>query len=233
MISHKYKVIFIHIPKVAGQSIETFFLELHGLDWQNRAPLLLGPNDNPEIGPPRLAHLRAVDYCKYHYISPDCFNDYFKFSFIRNPWSRTVSFYRYTKYSRIVAFEYFVKKVLPDLIKEQNWFYGSQYDFVYDENRLMIDFLGRYESLDEDFEKLCKRLDIENEGLPHINKSSRETKNEVKKMVSKFKRKLHRIMRYGKDEVNSSDYKDYYDRDLIRLVEEIYHKDIEAFEYNF
>ena len=36
MISDKYKCIFVHIPKVAGQSIEHVFLDLHGLTWETR-----------------------------------------------------------------------------------------------------------------------------------------------------------------------------------------------------
>lgn len=66
MISHKHRFIFVYIPKVAGLSIELYFLNNLGLDWKNRRPLLLMHNTEPEIGPQKLAHLLALDYVKYH-----------------------------------------------------------------------------------------------------------------------------------------------------------------------
>jgi len=134
MVSHKHKCIFVHIPKVAGQSIELFFSNLLGLDWKTRAPLLLRPNDESEIGPPRLAHLKLQEYLSYHYISPNLFKEYYKFTFVRNPWSRTVSFYKYGNFNRQISFKRFVEINLPNLIVEKEWFYGSQYDFIYNNN---------------------------------------------------------------------------------------------------
>ena len=41
MLSHQHKTIFIHVPKTAGQSIETLFLDDLGLKWDQRGSLLL------------------------------------------------------------------------------------------------------------------------------------------------------------------------------------------------
>ena len=60
MISHPHRTVFVHIPKCGGQSIETAFLADLGLGWKSRAPLLMGANDRPELGPPRLSHLRQA-----------------------------------------------------------------------------------------------------------------------------------------------------------------------------
>jgi hypothetical protein len=57
MISHKRKCVFVHIPKCAGQSIESVFVNDAGLTWEDRAPLLLRPNANNRVGLPFLAHL--------------------------------------------------------------------------------------------------------------------------------------------------------------------------------
>ena len=67
MICHQFKCLFIHIPKVAGQSIESAFLSELGLSWEQRASLLLKKNSNPLKGPPRLAHLTCKEYIEHQY----------------------------------------------------------------------------------------------------------------------------------------------------------------------
>ena len=69
MISIKHKIIFIHIPKCAGQSIENIFLRDLGLSWKERYPLLLRPRKPNEKGPERLAHLYAEEYLSLIHIS--------------------------------------------------------------------------------------------------------------------------------------------------------------------
>lgn len=91
MISSKHKCIFIHVPKTAGQSIEQLFLKENNLTWEGRSPLLLKPNNDPAIGPERLAHLYANEYVKFNHISQADFDEFYKFSFVRNPFDRLVS----------------------------------------------------------------------------------------------------------------------------------------------
>ena len=69
MISEKYKTLFVHIPKTGGQSVEHFFLNLQNLDWNSRDKLLLRENKFRNFGPERLAHLTAIEYKKYGYLS--------------------------------------------------------------------------------------------------------------------------------------------------------------------
>ena len=95
MISHDHKTVFVHIPKCGGQSIEAAFLADLGLTWKERAPLLLRPNDQPSLGPPRLAHLLARDYVDCHYMSQALFDAYFTFAIVRSPFARVLSFYHY------------------------------------------------------------------------------------------------------------------------------------------
>lgn len=95
MISHSHRTIFVHIPKCGGQSIERAFVQDLNLTWETRAPLLLRPNDMPEIGPPRLAHLAAIDYVRCRWISPDLFSLYYKFALVRDPLHRAVSICNY------------------------------------------------------------------------------------------------------------------------------------------
>ena len=97
MISIKHKIIFIHIPKCAGQSIENIFLLDLGLNWQQRHPLLLRPRKVKEKGPERLAHLYAEEYFKFGYIPKEKYDKFFKFSIIRNPVDRILSEINYQR----------------------------------------------------------------------------------------------------------------------------------------
>ena len=79
-----------------------------GLEWETRAPLLLRLNDVPALGPPRLAHLKAHEYVEKKWMTPAQFDEYFKFAFVRNPWDRIASFYRFLGFDRRCSFSRFV-----------------------------------------------------------------------------------------------------------------------------
>jgi len=208
MICHHYKCIFVHTPKTAGQSMEHVFLRLLNLDWETRAPLLLRPNDQPKLGPPRLAHLKADEYVRFKYLPQEMFDDYFKFAFVRNPWSRMVSMFRYLDVEKTWEFKSFLMHIFKNRIwKEQYWFVGPQCEFVCAEDgRVLMDFIGRFERLQIDFNHVCQKIDIPLTEVPHVNKAE----------INSFKR-----------------YQDFYDDESRQIVEELYRRDIDLFEYKF
>ena len=219
MICHHYKCIFVHIPKTAGQSIEYVFLSLLGLSWDTRSPLLLRPNENKKLGPPRLAHLKANEYLKYKYISQDLFDAYFKFAFVRNPWSRVVSFYNYRRYYRLFSFRSFVRNHLKKIRDKDHWFFAPQCEFVHDQNgQQLVDFIGKFENLQNDFDLVCNRLDLGTITLPHINKPKKTNL-------------IFKIFNIGDDK--KCHYSEYYDDETRYIVEEAYRADIVKFNYSF
>lgn len=117
MISDHHETVFVHIPKCAGQSVEHMFLDDLGLDWEERAPLLLRKRMAAEPGPPRLAHLLARDYVSLGYISETNFEKYFKFSVVRNPYNRVLSLYNYLNIAR--ARSGFLKSVFGQRIAKR------------------------------------------------------------------------------------------------------------------
>ncbi|WAJ70692.1 sulfotransferase family 2 domain-containing protein [Catenovulum adriaticum] len=225
MISNKYKCIFIHIPKAAGQSVEHFFLKHHNLSWKDRAPLLLRYNPKPEMGPERLAHLTADEYVNCGHIRKDKFEAYFKFSFVRNPWSRIVSEYNYRDYHKKLSFKEFLIEGLPDKSSYSDAYRHllPQYDFLHDDSgNLIVDFVGKFEQLQTDFDYVCDQLGFHDSELPHINSSKK--KSRLQKILS---------FEFKKSNDKRKHYTEYYDEESKKIVEDMYLKDIETFAYQF
>lgn len=206
MLSHRYKCIFVHIPKTAGQSIEQFFLDRYKLPFTTRSLLLLRSNADPTVGPPRLAHLTALEYIKGSHVSREMFNTYFKFSFVRNPWSRMLSEYKYRKNCNM-KWECWLKDVCSvkdtDRFDDKIRHIKPQYDFLFDQNKQLVDFIGRFENLQQDFNIVCDRIGIERKKLPYRNRSKHKH------------------------------YTEYYDEETKQIVADRYAKDIEYFGYSY
>ena len=231
MICHHYKCVFVHIPKCGGQSIEHVFLNALGLDWDTRAPLLLRYNNRPELGPPRLAHLKANEYVEYKYLTQEMLDGYFKFAFVRNPWSRVVSLYKYLGFSQKLEFKLFLLGIFKDKIfDEKRWFVGPQSDFVCSaDDTLVVDYVGRMENLQDDFSYVCKEIGLQLTSLPHINKS--ESRDPLFSLRPKqFAKYLLHPLR--KKRIPSFDrFQDYYDAESADFVAKLYERDIKLFGY--
>jgi hypothetical protein len=232
VICHPYRCVFIHIPKTGGISVEHVFLDLVGLTWDSRAPLLLRGNDDPAKGPPRLAHLTATEYVSLGYLSREQFDAYFKFSFVRNPWDRMVSEYKYRGHPMRMSFKTWLFDHLPPRgFTDAYCHLVPQHEFIYDqEGRLLADFVGRYESLQADFDRVCERLGIPHTPLPHENRSLDapriQSLNDVKKRIRRWLWTLRPRNVYPH-------YTQYYDDESRARVGQLYRRDIEIFGYAF
>ncbi|WVI86792.1 sulfotransferase family 2 domain-containing protein [Methylophaga thalassica] len=217
----------MHIPKTGGQSIENFFLSLHGLDWESRSSLLLRFNENPKLGPERLAHLMASEYVRFGYTSQSEFDSYYKFAFVRNPFSRLVSEYKYRNHDKSMSFKKFVMENLPvkNSYTDAYRHIIPQYDYIHNnKGELLVDFVGKLETFQKDFDYVCSCLGLSDSRLPHVNSTSKNNNLSVKN-------KLKRLLMFKRSETQP--YSDYYDKELKEVVAEMYKKDIEKFEYSF
>jgi chondroitin 4-sulfotransferase 11 len=164
IVSQRAQCIFVHIQKTGGSSIEKL---LRAHDSAIGSHLHNGRR-----------HLSALEMEAI--IAPDIWNSYFKFAFVRNPWDRLVSWYHmctqavhHNNFSRYIkdnapTFADFLTRTTTGIAAKTTW---NQLDYVTDERgQVMIDFIGRYETLHEDLSVVTRRLALPFD-VPHENKS--------------------------------------------------------------
>jgi hypothetical protein len=178
LISHRHRFAFIHVPKTAGSSV-TFALWPHAdhVDdyWMNRWLARVGIHVN-HYAPYRLKKFRTHTSAAIlqRQLPADVFADLFKFTFVRNPWDLLVSSYHYLlgnrshhrrraadggrSFAAYAAYEIRRGKM-------------SQSDMLTDrDDRLLVDFVGRFESVDSDFAHVCRLLGLK-ASLPRANQT--------------------------------------------------------------
>lgn len=172
MISFEHKAVFVKIPKTAGTSISVALNCLH-VSKPHRNILEV----REIIENARLANGLPQGV----YLSPDWFDRFYKFGFVRNPWSRVVSLYKRKEGIQMaerMSFEKFVDWINyasdtcihPSQHKNQlDWFTDKQ-------GNILVDFVGKFENLNNDWEKVCQHLSIR-APLPHLRKNPSNKKH--------------------------------------------------------
>lgn len=191
-VSHAHRFIFIHIPKTAGTSILRAFVQSGvPLDYSALGlwDLFLHHPDGAEILDRYRRTFRASTIANapqqhlpapvVRKLIPDVWDSYFKFAFVRNPWDLLVSTYHFQigRLDAVRALSPDVHAVLDKCASFEDfvrWFpvmRGDMTSFLADEHgRFIVDFVGRYESIERDFAYVCERLGIE-APLGHENRS--------------------------------------------------------------
>jgi hypothetical protein len=189
--------IFIHIPKTAGTSVGE---AIYGR-WVGHVPI---------------SRFVAFDASKSE--------SFFKFSFVRNPWDRLLSGFAHLKgegeplaiperewskryLGEIESFENFVLKLRDEGFRKliiNDIHFRPQMDWITlrSRSRIAVNYLGRFESLDDDFSRLAQRLGVTAE-LPLRKQTKRPP------------------------------YRDAYSKEMRRIAEQIFRRDIERLGYSF
>lgn len=179
MISHQYRCIFIHIPRTAGSSIERW---IHGSDWWDYLPAT--------------KHLLASQAKRAY---PEHWDNYFKFTFVRDPWDRMISCLQHADHfgmsapddshdasangRRMIDLSGYKKLFgYPITVEHDHRFFnrddvahaGHQAHCVY-QNIIdePVDFVGRFETLQRDIQYIAKRVGIDQPFNFHHQKSQR------------------------------------------------------------
>ena len=196
------KIIFIHIPKNAGESIEKSLNIYNGGKVEN----IFGINNSIV-----LQHLTAIQL-KNSYFDNSEWNKYFKFAVIRNPWSKVVSEYNwYLRYGPKIQFFEWIN-TLKNRININNAININeighnieQYKYIYNENdQLLIDKIIYFENLNSEFNDLC----LDKKWSFKLPKTS-DTKSFF-----------------------NINFQKYYDINSLRIVSDVYQKDINYFNYS-
>jgi hypothetical protein len=201
MISHKHRAIFVHIQKTGGNSVSA----------------ALGEHDSPPE-----KHRTALELQAFY--GENTWRDYYKFSFVRDPWDRMVSWWSmidgarpafeagktFNRFQTFIlmnarTFDEFLIRCDEEVddFDGRKWIYRNQVDYLIDgDGKVMVDFVGRFETIKDDFSVVARKLGMSID-LPHVNRSG------------------HRH------------YTDYYTPSLADIVRKRFARDIKAFGYAF
>ena len=205
MINKTKKFVFVHVPKCGGSSIKKC----------NYFNFWAGDS-----------HLTLEDYHKYIFNS----NSYKYYSIVRNPWSRMLSVYTYWKQMTPNHKNYYWAKEACRSLRDNKMSFKefilnlsdrkirfrkthdphlemphlkTQCSFLKVGGEFKMDFVGKMENLQRDFDFICKDIGIPRQDLPHVNRSDHKC------------------------------YTEYYDDQTKRVISDLYREDIERFNYNF
>jgi len=182
MVSTKYKFVFVHIYKNGGSSIRSALSEYS--DDRTRDYVL----DKAHTVVKRITGidvsiLKSLQKYPNHISAKNLYGileepeSYFKFAFVRNPWDAQVSHYHYGKRA-FWGPEYKIYRSLSNFEEYMEWRskvgQKTQKSFIYDNDECLVDFVGKYENLSEDFEQICSHLSLQ-ASLPTLNVSKRDS----------------------------------------------------------
>jgi len=203
IISHKYRFMFIGIPKVASRAFRDYFSA------QERRNYMIEIYESRREFERSLARYPA----------------YFKFSITRNSYARVLSFYNskvgpktlsLLKRARILSFYPGLKAGMDfgDFVKwldsdqaldaRADRHFLSQHQFLYEGDQALCDFTGQYETLAEDLETIAQKLAMPAIKLPQAGWVS-----------------------------GSDDYKNSYDKEAQNIIKKRYAQDLKLFGYKF
>ena len=179
MILHESRLIFVHIIKTGGTSIETMFNQ------------------------PLSDHRTVKEYIST--LGEDLYKQYFSFTIVRNPWDKMVSQYHFNAEKFVpegTTFREYIRLFGEGRqISSYSPFHLPYIKNEYDE--IKVNYIGRFEKLQESFNSICNEVCIEASLLPHEKKSGR------------------------------TNYKDYYDEESRKIVGKMFEEEISCFEYTY
>lgn len=217
IVSHRHKFIFVHLGRTAGRSLTAAIAPYCGPD-DIVTPAGAGTGRN-HAGFDR--HLTAQEIRAK--VGRAVFDSYFKFTIERNPWEKIVS--RYWAYAGVK--EKSLYKRVPEWLTGRplsfkEWFelrilqarfltfghyrFPRHYDAYMEDDRMLVDFIGRYENLAEHLTVISERI-----GIPVVLSEERGSRRHRERVP----------------------YTDLFDDRMNAIVERCFSKDLAFLGYRF
>lgn len=223
IISHTHKFIFIKSAKTAGTSLEA---ALSNFCSGNDIVTPLGEFEFNKDKEGQWIHreMNAGDFQQHDWcttirkkVDREIWDDYFKFSIARNPWDRVVSLFSWQsrndpalkpkkRFIHYIGFPFDEIKETRRLFSEfvkGDWQTNDRFYVI--DGELCVDFVIRYENLEDDFRQVCERI-----GIPEIT---------LPRLKSGFRKGYH--------------YSAYYDEESKAHVAERHKNDLRLLGYQF
>jgi hypothetical protein len=171
MISFQKRFLFVHIPKTAGNSIQSILREYS----EDELVALRDEQDGVErfgLRNPKYKirkHSTLADYRVA--LGEDQFDDLYKFTCVRNPWDRMVSYY-FTPTQNTGAWDRKkFRKVIAKALPVADYL---RLDQDQEDPFANVDYIMHFENLADDFRIVCETLGLSPATLPQYNRSTRE-----------------------------------------------------------
>jgi len=188
------EIAFVHVPKTGGVSLLGCCREcgVRVLDHNLRTPY----------------HISLATFKQHN-------PQYYSFAFVRNPWDRVVSSFFYLKSGgdrdddqrdadKYLPYDSFREFVLGAFAAEDIFnqiHFRPQYQWISNEQGIAVDVIGRFESLEQDFQQIFHNLRLPVYRLHHSNRSKHDV------------------------------FTSYYDEETWAVIGKAYQTDIELFNY--
>lgn len=206
MIDHNNKLLFIHIPKNAGTSIERTVFSSY--DFKNKfdEDFLIGYSSKFKIN---LQHATIAQLLEFNLITNEILEDYNSFAVVRDPFTRSISSYFW------LMKDLKIRDSFDNFLKEKGEFSRSnlskynihvedhmlnQSEFIFHNGKVRVKEILRFENLSKSFNNYMLSINNSAKLNSHFKKNK---KNKLKTLKLFSKENIRQIQkRYEEDFVN-------------------------------
>jgi hypothetical protein len=204
IVSFRHKFVFVAVPKTATHAFRNALRpHLAANDWEQC--VLFDKKYFPVKTLAEIGHGHVTWREAKPFLLPEMRATFFKFCTVRNPFERFVSYCRFiNRDNQRMETDALgeMKRIIADEDNHRKILFRPQFEFVSDEyGQLAVDYVCRYENLQNDFDTVCEKLKLPRAKLKKINVS------------------------------DSEKYQGFYDEELKAMVRDFYQKDFEIFAY--
>ena len=204
IVSHAKQFIFFAVPKTGTHALRELLAPHKGPDdWEQQ--ILFGQQQSPiaEIAKIQHGHISAQQIVAY--LEPAIWQSYYKFAIVRNPFDRFISicFFLNRKNPQFLEtpLQWMKSAITVPRFRARVLVRPQYLQLVDAQGNSAMDYIGRYEQLQDSVDEICDRLQLKSTQLPKRNTSEH------------------------------NQYREYYDEELKSAVAEFYQEDLRRFNY--